>query len=116
MRRRADRLDTERMEHPTIVSAALIERDGRVLAVDRKPARKPLANQWLLPLAIVSSSEKAEDAVKRHARDQFGVGIEGEAFADTVYMEDPEDSQQYVANIFRVSVVGGPMKFRSDGD
>ena len=104
------------MTHPTIVSAVLIEREGRVLVVHRKPARKPLANQWLLPLAPVAQSETAEAAVKRHARDQFGVDVTGEAFADTVYIEDPDDKEQYVANIFRAQVVGGPMRFRADGD
>ena len=66
------------MAHPTIVSAALFERDGLVLTVHRKPARKPLANQWLLPLTPVAASETAEAAVKRHAKDQFGVDVAGQ--------------------------------------
>jgi SAM-dependent methyltransferase/8-oxo-dGTP pyrophosphatase MutT (NUDIX family) len=104
------------MEHPQIISAALFERDGRVLAVHRKPARKPLANQWLLPLTTVSSAETAEDAVRRHAREQFGLEVAREAFADTVYIDDPDDRQQYVANIFRTEFAAGALRFRTDGD
>jgi len=100
--------------HPIILSGALFERDGKVLTVHRR--RRPLAGQWLLPLTPVALSETAEDAVKRHAHEQFGVDVSRESFADTVYIEDPADKQQYVANIFRADITSGPMRFRADGD
>ena len=102
------------MTHPQIVSAGLFERDGRVLAAHR--SRPPLAGQWLLPLTIVAPAETAEDAVRRHAREQFGVEVSKESFADTVYIEDPVDKQQYVANIFRAELGGERLRFRADGD
>src|SRR5438067_10020302 len=96
------------------MSAALLERDAKVLAAHRRAA--PFAGQWTLPLAVVDSSEAAEDAVRRHLREQFGVSVDEETFVDTVYIEDPDDAQRYVTNIFRARLGVEPMRSRSDGD
>ncbi len=96
------------------MSAALLERDAKVLAAHRRAA--PFAGQWTLPTAVVSESEAAEDAVRRHLRDQFGVSVSDESFVDTVYLEDPDDAHRYVTNIFRASLGESPLRFRSDGD
>ena len=72
-----------------LMSAALLERDAKVLAAHRRAA--PFAGQWTLPVAVVDGSEAAEDAVRRHLRDQFGVSVDEETFIDTVYIEDPDD-------------------------
>ena len=96
------------------MSAALLERDAKVLAAHRRAA--PLAGQWTLPVAMVETTEAAEDAVRRHLRDQFGVSVDDETFVDTVYIEDPDDARRYVTNIFRARLGVEPMRFRSDGD
>jgi SAM-dependent methyltransferase/ADP-ribose pyrophosphatase YjhB (NUDIX family) len=104
------------MSNPTILSAALFEREERVLTAHRKPGCPPFAGQWLLPMTPVQPVETAEDAVKRYAREQFGVEVSADSFVDTVYMEDPDDRTQYITNIFRAQLRGGPMRFRADGD
>jgi ubiquinone/menaquinone biosynthesis C-methylase UbiE/ADP-ribose pyrophosphatase YjhB (NUDIX family) len=101
---------------PRIISAALIERDLAVLAVHRKADRSPFAGQWLLPLTPVLPSETAEDAAARHASEQFGVEVTGSLFADTVFLDDPDDTAAYAANIFRCELAAGAMRFRADGD
>ena len=102
--------------HLQILSAALIERDGGALAVHRKSGRAPFGGQWLLPMTPVLPSETAEDAAGRHAREQFGVEVAGASFADTVYIDDPDDGTTYIANIFRCALGEGAMRFRADGD
>jgi ubiquinone/menaquinone biosynthesis C-methylase UbiE/8-oxo-dGTP pyrophosphatase MutT (NUDIX family) len=99
---------------PDLASAALFERDGRVLVAHRR--RPPFALQWVLPMTMVGADEAAEDALRRHAREQFGVGLGEETFVETVYLVDPDDARQYVANIFRTPIVGGPMRFNTEGD
>jgi SAM-dependent methyltransferase/ADP-ribose pyrophosphatase YjhB (NUDIX family) len=99
---------------PDLTSAALFERDGRVLVAHRR--RPPFASQWVLPMTMVGTDEAAEDALRRHARDQFGVGLGEETFLETVYLVDPDDARQYVANIFRTPILDGPMRFNSEGD
>ena len=99
---------------PDLMSAALLQRDAKVLAAHRRVA--PFAGQWTLPAAIVSESEAAEDAVRRHLHEQFGVSVDAESFVDTVYVEDPDDAHRYVTNIFRASLGAAPLRFRADGD
>ncbi len=101
---------------PDLMSAVLFEKNARALVAHRR--RPPFAGQWVLPSTLVCDDEAAEDALRRHAREQFGVTLaEGdESFADTVYLTDSADQQQYVANIFRATLPPGPMRFNADGD
>lgn len=98
---------------PDLTSAALFEHDGRVLVAHRR--RPPFASQWTLPMTIVRPDEAAEEALRRHTVEQFGVGLGGETFAETVYLVDPDDQHQYVANIFRIQA-SGPLRFDANGD
>lgn len=102
---------------PDLMSAALFERGKLVLAAHRRDGRAPFGGQWLLPMTIVREDEAAEDALRRHALEQFGVTLGVEQFVDTVYMEDPDDGQRrYVTNIFRAPIEGAPMRFNPEGD
>jgi len=98
-----------------ILSAALFERDGRALVARRCGDRSPFAGQWLLPLVRVRDDETAEEALRRHARDEFGVGLTAETFADTAYIEDPADKERYVTNIFRATATE-MLRLRAGGD
>lgn len=101
---------------PELMSAALFERAGMALVVHRRVGRGPFAGQWVLPLTVVRDDEAAEDALRRHAQEQFGIALGDEQFADTVYMEDPDGQRRFVANIFRAPLAGGPMRFNAEGD
>lgn len=103
-------------EMPELLSAALFARGDAALAAHRRAGRAPFGGQWLLPLTRVARDETAEEAVARHAREQFGVTLASEVFFDTVYIEDPDDGRRYVANIFRVTIGDEPLRFRGDGD
>jgi ubiquinone/menaquinone biosynthesis C-methylase UbiE/ADP-ribose pyrophosphatase YjhB (NUDIX family) len=98
---------------PDLTSAALFERDGRVLVAHRR--RPPFAAQWTLPMTIVRADEAAEDALRRHTVEQFGVGLGLETFVETVYLVDPDDQHQYVLNIFRIQATG-PLRFDAEGE
>jgi len=101
---------------PDLLSAALFERDAMVLTARRKDARPPFGGQWVVPIAVVGEHETAEEAVRRHAKDTFGVTVGEEQFVDTVYLEDPADERRYVANIFRTQLGAAPMRFNAEGD
>jgi ubiquinone/menaquinone biosynthesis C-methylase UbiE/ADP-ribose pyrophosphatase YjhB (NUDIX family) len=98
------------------MSAVLFEKDNHVLAAHRNAERPPFAGQWLLPMTVVGDTEAAEDALRRHAREQFGVTLGLEQFVDTVYLQDPHDQTQYVTNIFRAPIVDGPLRFNAAGE
>ena len=91
----------------------LIERDAKALVAHR--CRAPFAGQWVLPLVVVRDDEAAEEALRRHAREQFAVDVGAETFAETVYITDPDDQRQYVANIFRTPI-DGAMRFNAEGE
>ncbi|HXK33698.1 MAG TPA: methyltransferase domain-containing protein [Dehalococcoidia bacterium] len=96
-----------------LLSAALIERGERALVAHRRTP--PLAGRWTLPATAVGEHETAEEAVRRHAREQFGLLPASETFVDTLYVVDPADQRQYVANIFRTALEG-PIRFNAEGD
>jgi ubiquinone/menaquinone biosynthesis C-methylase UbiE/ADP-ribose pyrophosphatase YjhB (NUDIX family) len=98
------------------MSAVLFEKDDHVLAAHRNAERPPFAGQWLLPMTVVGDTEAAEDALRRHAREQFGVTLGLEQFVDTVYLLDPGDQTHYVTNIFRAPIVDGPLRFNAAGE
>lgn len=96
------------------MSALLFEKKERALVAHRR--KPPFAGQWMLPSTLVRDDEAAEDALRRHAREQFGMAlVEGdESFVETVYLADGAD--QYVANIFRAALPAGPMRFNAEGE
>jgi SAM-dependent methyltransferase/ADP-ribose pyrophosphatase YjhB (NUDIX family) len=96
--------------------AALIERDARVLTAHRKQGRRPFAGQWLLPMTLVGRDETAEEAMRRHTAEQFGATVANEIFADTVYIQDPDDGARYIANVFRTELADGALRFNAAGD
>jgi ubiquinone/menaquinone biosynthesis C-methylase UbiE/ADP-ribose pyrophosphatase YjhB (NUDIX family) len=98
---------------PDLASAALYQQQGRALVARRR--RPPFASQWTLPMTVVREDEAAEEALRRHTVQEFGVGLGGETFVETLYLVDPDDQHQYVANIFRIQA-SGPMRFNADGD
>lgn len=100
---------------PTLLSAALFERDGALLAVRRKPGHRPFAGFWMPPLAAVDERDTAEDTLRRHTREQFGVAVTGETFADTVYLQDAADGGRFVVNLFRAELGAEPMRFNAAG-
>jgi len=99
---------------PELMSALLFEKSERALVTHRRTP--PFAGQWMLPSTLVRADEAAEDALRRHAREQFGMTlVEGEqSFVETLYLADGAD--QYVANIFRASLPAGPMRFNAGGE
>lgn len=99
-----------------LMSAVLFEKNERALVAHRRLA--PFAGQWTLPVTAVRDDEAAEDALRRHAQEQFGLALEpeGEQFVETLYLTDAADDQQYIANIFRAVLPSGPMRFNAEGD
>jgi len=99
---------------PELMSALLFEKSECALVAHRRKA--PFEGQWMLPSTLVRDDEAAEDALRRHAREQFGMTLaEGaESFVETVYLA--ESMHQYVANIFRATLPPGPMRFNTEGE
>ena len=101
---------------PELLSLALFERDGKLLATRRKENRPPFAGRWFLPAAVVGERDSAEEAIEDHAFKDLGVEIETPEFVETLYLEDDATRERYVANVFRISNYEGELRFRAAGD
>ena len=67
------------------VTAAIMDRGGRILIAQRKPTGK-LPNKWEFPGGKVEDGETTEECLKREMAEEFGIEvIVGEYLGDSVY-------------------------------
>ena len=64
---------------------------------------------------VVGDDEAAEDALRRHARSSSASVWARRRSSRRCTCVDPDDQSQYVANIFRTPIAGGPMRFNAAG-
>ncbi len=62
------------MTQPLVVVAAVIERDGWILACRRRP-EKTAGGRWEFPGGKVEAGEDPEEALVREIEEELGVGI-----------------------------------------
>lgn len=68
-----------------LVTAAIIEKDGLVLAARRKPGRH-LAGHWEFPGGKIEAAETSEECLARELEEEFGVQCEvGDFFGESTY-------------------------------
>ena len=72
----------------TVVAAALVDRDGRVL-VQRRPPGKPLADLWEFPGGKVEPGETPEVALIRELREELGIDVAAACLAPACFASEP---------------------------
>jgi ADP-ribose pyrophosphatase YjhB (NUDIX family) len=92
------------MKVPGVGCGAFIERDGKILLIQRVKALE--AGTWSLVGGKVDFGERAEDAVVREVREEIGVTIVLQGFLCLVQMIDI-DGQHWVSPVYRASIVAG---------
>lgn len=84
---------------PLLAAAVALRRqDGKVLLLQHKNLI-PFPKKWSFPVAVVSESETAEDAIERVLRDHVHIRSSDITFVDTIYVTG-SDSTNFVLNIF----------------
>jgi ADP-ribose pyrophosphatase YjhB (NUDIX family) len=90
----------------------LVEHEGTVLLVRRKPDEPPFGDQWVLPGDEMPEYESAAETLARVGKEELGVEVSMDSFFDTIELADGDDT--FAVNIFRVAVDGRP-RYREDG-
>ena len=72
----------------TIVAAALVDRDGRVL-VQQRPAGKAMAGLWEFPGGKGEPGELPEEALVRELREELGIDTETACLAPATFASGP---------------------------
>lgn len=67
------------------VTAAILNKNGRLLIAQRKPAGK-LPNKWEFPGGKVEAGETPEECLKREMEEEFGIDVTvGEYLGESVF-------------------------------
>ena len=73
---------------PIVVVAALIQRDGRLLLIQRQPGQ-PWAGYWEFPGGKVEAGEDPRRALQREVREELGLVVEvGDVFDYVSYVHE----------------------------
>ena len=72
----------------TVVAAALLDGEGRILLQQRAPGRA-MAGLWEFPGGKVEAGELPEAALARELAEELGIGIEAEDFAPACFASAP---------------------------
>ena len=72
----------------TVVAAALLDAEGRVL-VQRRPAGKMMAGLWELPGGKIEPGETPESALVRELGEELGITIDAARLIPAVFASEP---------------------------
>lgn len=74
---------------PTVVAAAVVIRDGRVL-LTRRAEGQHLAGLWEFPGGKLEEGESPEEALVRECREECGIEVDVEEILDVTHHRYPE--------------------------
>ena len=82
------------------VTAAIIEKDGRILIAKRR-AEDTLANKWEFPGGTVEEGETPEECLVREMKEEFDIGVSiGKCLGESIYHYDHGTIQLIAYHVF----------------
>lgn len=87
------------MDWLTVVAAALVDGDGRVL-VQRRPSGKPMAGLWEFPGGKVEAGETPEAALGRELAEELGIDVAPACLAPAAFASEPLDERHLLLLLF----------------
>jgi 8-oxo-dGTP diphosphatase len=83
----------------TVVAAALIDREGRVLLQQRAPGRS-MAGLWEFPGGKVEDMELPEAALARELREELGIDVAEDALVPACFASAPVGERHMVLLLY----------------
>ena len=87
------------VEWLTVVAAALVDGDGRVL-VQQRPPGAAMAGLWEFPGGKVESGETPETALIRELEEELGIAVEAACLAPACFASDPLGDRHLVLLLY----------------
>ena len=87
------------VEWLTVVAAALVDGDGRVL-VQQRPPGAAMAGLWEFPGGKVESGETPETALIRELEEELGIAVEASCLAPACFASDPLGDRHLVLLLY----------------
>lgn len=87
---------------------AIIEEDGKLIALKRANGRQTILHKYELPGGKVAYGEQPEDALRRYLHDDAGLHVDTAELVDAVTYIDHDDRDiQYLVLMYRVNLASG---------
>ncbi len=93
----------------TVVAAALIDADGRVL-VQRRPPGKPMADLWEFPGGKVESGELPEAALCRELHEELGITVDPAALSPATFASAPLGERHLLLLLYTLRAWDGQLE------
>lgn len=87
------------VEWLTVVAAALVDGDGRVL-VQQRPAGAAMAGLWEFPGGKVEKGETPEAALIRELSEELGIDVEAACLAPACFASEPLGERHLVLLLY----------------
>jgi len=80
--------------------AMIFNSGGKVFLAQRGPKARNESGKWDFPGGSLEFGEKAEDAIQREIKEEFGINIEVLQLLDVIDHIIPEENQHWVSRTF----------------
>jgi ADP-ribose pyrophosphatase YjhB (NUDIX family) len=98
---------------PKVATAALVERDGKVLLARR--AGDPQRGLWTLPAGFVDAGEDPAEAARRECLEETGLQVRITGLVSVLAgQEHPRGAHIFI--VYRAEIVGGELRADDDVD
>lgn len=98
---------------PKVAAAVLIEKDGRVLLVQR--ANEPFRGAWTLPAGYVNAGEDPAEAAARECLEETGLHVRVTRVLDVIAGREHPRGADFII-VYRAEIESGEMTAGDDAD
>lgn len=98
-------------QNPVPAAAVIIEKEGKVLLVQRK--FNPYAGDWSLPSGFMEYSETPEECAKRETKEETGLDIQIRSLFN-IYLATDDPRTHVVLMVYLADIIQGSLKAGDD--
>jgi len=97
--------------NPKPVTSVLLERDGKVLMLERK--QQPLKGYWVLPGGFIDYEETPREAAVREAKEETGLKVRIDYLLDAYRIED-DPRGMHIEIVFKGTILSDKLRLNEE--